>query len=663
MKEHVQIVFMPHSFDSAIASAVEFWAEQLGISNTVTTFKTWNAWQQSTADLFVKANYCVLVYASDAMRLAETVATMRLIKDDKSRLARVIVFVYPALATTSIGKSADKGDGSEVNALWTEESTRSSRLVFIDVIDLIHRHWDNTRWNDSTALERATLIATEIIQTLYSATALPFKALALDCDETLWKGCCSEQHSSSLEFLPHHVALQSLAQSCAKNGVLVCLCSRNDESDVHGVFETRRDLALDLELLVAEQINWLPKSLNLRSLADALNVSLRGFLLIDDDPFVHADVRGRCPEVVVISPPTRASDLRRLTSLLLPSIAGQPFTDEDGMRSESYKQESKRAFSRKAATSSSEYLNDLGLQIVISDATGSEMSRLNQLARRVTQFVTSTQGICNQDGEHCGERRTWSIRVEDRFGPYGIVGAVSLEISNGTLRVTQWLMSCRALGRTVEDTTIGRLAQLARDHSCEWLVIPLVITRRNQVVQTFLSTVYKLAGETVEKNEFGICYRLSVTRLLVALHSTYWGYALEGPSEAMERRPDKPHEIADPSLVRRARALEALLNSPRLGDLAVMTFPQRALHGDGDGVSDAVGIVNKIWSDVLKNEAFGPDDDLFDLGADSFAAVLILTAIREQLGVEVPLSFLFSNVFTVNELAQFVSRSVTSGLR
>ncbi len=132
------------------------------------------------------------------------------------------------------------------------------------------------------------------------------KVVVVDCDNTLWGGVVGEAGAEGLELDEGHLALHRTLTRLAESGVLVCLCSKNEESDVWRVFETRPDLLLRREHVVAAMINWLPKSQNLRTLAERLNLGLDSFVFLDDNPVECAEVRSGCPEVLTIEWPRQA---------------------------------------------------------------------------------------------------------------------------------------------------------------------------------------------------------------------------------------------------------------------------------------------------------------------------------------------------------------------
>ncbi|MEQ1731928.1 MAG: FkbM family methyltransferase, partial [Vicinamibacterales bacterium] len=146
-------------------------------------------------------------------------------------------------------------------------------------------------------------IGTALVRAAYNLKSPPCKVLVLDCDNTLWKGVCAEDGPLGVEVTDAYRRLQELVVEQANAGMLVCLCSKNNEIDVISVFAQRTDMVLGLEHVVARRINWDSKSQNIQSLANELNLGLDSFVLIDDNPVECAEVRVNCPEVLTLQLP------------------------------------------------------------------------------------------------------------------------------------------------------------------------------------------------------------------------------------------------------------------------------------------------------------------------------------------------------------------------
>ena len=103
--------------------------------------------------------------------------------------------------------------------------------------------------------------------------------------------------------------LQEFIVNQNRQGMLVCLCSKNNESDVLAVFDGRSDMILKREHITAWRINWHNKSENIQSLSQELGLALDSFIFIDDDPVQCAEARERCPDVLSLLLPSDAKSI------------------------------------------------------------------------------------------------------------------------------------------------------------------------------------------------------------------------------------------------------------------------------------------------------------------------------------------------------------------
>ncbi len=138
--------------------------------------------------------------------------------------------------------------------------------------------------------------------------SIPYKVIVLDCDNTLWQGVCAEDGAAGVQISPPYQALQKFMIAQLNAGMLLCLCSKNEEADVWAVFERRAEMELKREQLVTWRINWLPKSENIHSMAAELGLGIDSFIFIDDNPLECAEVQANCPNVLTLSLP-ELSDL------------------------------------------------------------------------------------------------------------------------------------------------------------------------------------------------------------------------------------------------------------------------------------------------------------------------------------------------------------------
>ena len=146
-------------------------------------------------------------------------------------------------------------------------------------------------------------LGTMIVRRIYSLGQSPYKVVAVDADQTLWTGVCGEDGPLRVGIGRSRRAIQEFLQRQRVAGMLLCLCSKNNEEDVAAVFERRPEMVLRREDFAGWRVNWISKSENMRSLARELRLGLGSFIFLDDDPVACADVQANCPEVLTCLSP------------------------------------------------------------------------------------------------------------------------------------------------------------------------------------------------------------------------------------------------------------------------------------------------------------------------------------------------------------------------
>jgi FkbH-like protein len=314
------------------------------------------------------------------------------------------------------------------------------------------------------------------------------KVLALDCDGTLWGGVLAEDgvqlgdDSAGRSFR----ALQSQILSLKKQGILLVLVSKNEAEDVWNVLDHNPDMVLRRKDFAAARINWQRKSQNLRELAAELNLGLDSFVLLDDDPVEQMEVEANCPQVTVI--PLNPNVER---SAILPRLwlfDGIGATHEDSRRHDYVQAETQRNSLKENAGDLQSYLRSLDLKVSMRKAREEDLPRITQLIQKTNQFNLSLRRRSMPDLRALPpEFDTWVVSVRDRFGDYGLVGACISRPANGALDLDSLVVSCRALGRGVEEAFLHGLAQKARAQGTGGLMAHYVEGPRNQPIKIFLT--------------------------------------------------------------------------------------------------------------------------------------------------------------------------------
>lgn len=335
-----------------------------------------------------------------------------------------------------------------------------------------------------------TALGTTVARKIQAIRQPPYKVVVLDCDDTLWGGICGEDGAGGVVIDASQSALQEFVVRQHDEGMLVCLCSKNNEEDVLEVFKTRSEMVLRREHLAAWRINWGPKSENIKSLAAELMLGLDAFIFIDNDPVVCLEVQTICPEVLTLQLPAEAG---RVPGFLRHVWAFDrlKLTEEDRKRTALYRQDKHRYELRNASLSLDDFIATIELKVSISQMRTEDLARVAQLTRRTNQFnftgrersESEIQRLL-RDGHEC-----LVVEVRDRFGEYGLVGVMIFQKAAFGLQVDTFLLSCRALGRNVECHMLAKLGAIALGQRLSRIDIPFFTTKRNQPALDFLQRV------------------------------------------------------------------------------------------------------------------------------------------------------------------------------
>jgi FkbH-like protein len=500
-------------------------------------------------------------------------------------------------------------------------------------------------------------LALAIARRVHAIRALAAKVLVLDCDNTLWRGVVGEDGVGGLEISQPYLAVQDFAIAQQATGVLVCLASKNSEADVLEVLEKRPDMRLNANHIVAHRINWQPKSTNIRSLAVELNLGLDAFVFLDDNPVECAQMRAELPQVVTIQLPPEHEIPAFLTRLWM--FDKLTATAEDAGRTRMYKENSARRALESTVADIGEFLATLDLKIDIAAPSQDEWGRLEQLTQRTNQFNFTTRRRTAQhlksslaDGAH-----VFRVRVSDRFGDYGLVGAIVAQNAGTTLLVDNLMLSCRVLGRGVEHAMVRRLGDLAEELGLQDVSLPYITTTRNVPAAAFADSI---AAEFAERESDGALYRIPAARAAATVHRP--GH---DPAEVIEARvADEKKSVgvssanaADRS-ERYSRFAHVLISGQVLCE-QMAGRPRRARPISREAIPPTSAVESallQIWEKVLQLEGLGVEDDFFALGGTSLISVELFAQIERRLDVKLRLTAII-DAPTVRSLAHLLEDS------
>lgn len=298
----------------------------------------------------------------------------------------------------------------------------------------------------------STLIARDLTCKLFSSLLRPqVKAIAVDLDNTLYAGVLGEDGPDGLKLTAKHIELQNSLLKLKKRGVILTITSKNDERDVKDLFEQRSDFPLRYGDFTYVAANWKNKSSNIIELAQKINISENDFLMLDDNIAELAEVLGIIPAISLL----HAAEDRDIASelQLFPGLHQIKSESEVIDRASDLSARDLRAQLSNSVEDMPTFLSQLGTTITLRANKKSEFERLCEVPIKTNQFNLALQrlkpGQITQYLEH-PEKFILSFSLVDRLSDSGNVGAVYGEIYDNSIKIDEFCMSCRALGRGLE---------------------------------------------------------------------------------------------------------------------------------------------------------------------------------------------------------------------
>jgi len=320
------------------------------------------------------------------------------------------------------------------------------------------------------------------------------KVLVLDADNTLWGGIIGEDGIDNIDIGDDHPGrsfklFQEQILSFKDKGVLLALASKNEEQDVIDVLDSHPGMLIKSDDFASKRINWSPKSENIRSIANELNLGLDSFIFLDDSPAECLEVKTNAPEITVIQMPSNKFNYgETLNKLWL--FDSPKTTSEDRLRNEFTIDNIQRENLRHKSTDLNTYLKSLNICVQMEQANESSLARVAQLSQKTNQFNLSLIRRSLQDLHQLDDSYSiWTINVNDQFGDYGLVGACILYKENNNLIIDSLFLSCRVLGREIENSLIYGIQKIANLRGLETIIASYNNGSRNQQVEVFLNMV------------------------------------------------------------------------------------------------------------------------------------------------------------------------------
>ncbi len=303
------------------------------------------------------------------------------------------------------------------------------------------------------------------------------KCLVLDLDNTLWGGVIGDDGLTGIRIgqgdgiAEAHTEVQKMALALRERGIVLAVCSKNDDAVARQPFRELPDMILREDHIAVFQANWRDKASNLEAIAKTLNIGLDALVFMDDNPAEREQVRAVLPMVAVPELPDDVSYYAR-TILNAGYFEAVNFSEEDKKRAQQYQENARRAELESTARNMDEFLDSLQMKIEMAPVTPISVVRVTQLINKTNQFNLTTKRYTQAEVEAMMTNPDVimiQVRLEDRFGDNGIISLGIGIVQDGVCAIDTWLMSCRVLGRRVEEMLLVEFVKQAKQRGAHEL--------------------------------------------------------------------------------------------------------------------------------------------------------------------------------------------------
>jgi FkbH-like protein len=338
------------------------------------------------------------------------------------------------------------------------------------------------------------LIAADLMRYLRSVMGRIKKCVVLDLDNTLWGGIAGEDGFDGIRLGQTYPGncyqdFQKGLLSLYHRGILLAINSKNNEADAFRIIDDHPEMVLRREHFSAVRINWRDKASNMRGLARELNIGVDSFVFVDDNPAECELVRQECPECEVVMVPDKPYLIPSILSEL-PGIENVRLTSEDRKKGEMYRAQAERRQYEEdfSGANLEEFLHSLEMEATIEAATSYSIPRIAQLTQKTNQWNMTTRRYSEAQIQGFVGDPAWgvySIAAKDRFGDHGIIGVLVLRFDGPDAMIDTFLLSCRVIGRGIENAMVAFVAETARERRAEGLAGEFLPTAKNAPASRF----------------------------------------------------------------------------------------------------------------------------------------------------------------------------------
>lgn len=412
---------------------------------------------------------------------------------------------------------------------YTQGLVESKNSIYLfDLADTIaeigrKQFYSNKMWYMSSmpySRDGLNAVVNEIDRVLGSAFETRKKIIALDLDNTLWGGVIGEDGVEGIELSDHkegqrYYDFQRQLLEMKNRGIVLGIVSKNNEDDAEAAIRNHPAMLLRDEEFVSRKINWKNKAVNLKTMEGELNLTEGGFIFIDDNPVERETVKGECPDMLVPDFPADTTELLEFAEgIWFDYCRPLRVLGEDLKKTQMYQNEAKRKQEMSESLNLDDYIAKLEMVADIHRMRDSELERVVQLINKTNQFNVTTKRYTQAEVEEIAANPDNAIYVvysSDKYGDSGLISVIILFGSNVEVRIDTFLMSCRVMGRKLEDVILNELTAKYQKR----MIGEFVPTAKNAPVRELFDRLgfalvsddgghktYELDGTEYQKKEF-----------------------------------------------------------------------------------------------------------------------------------------------------------------
>ena len=417
----------------------------------------------------------------------------------------------------------------EVNTSLRQISKKHVSLYVYDFRQFISKFGENNVFDNrqfhlgdiQIAFNFIPFLANDFMSYIKPMCGTNRKCIVLDLDNTLWGGIVGEDGFDGIELgdTPNgkaFVEFQKELLSLWNQGIILAINSKNNLEDAMKVISEHPNMVLREKHFANIQINWGDKAINLKKIADEINIGLNSMVFFDDDKINCERIKQEFPEVLTVN---LFGDPSQFSTILkeLNDFNVLQRTAEDKKRGEMYSQQRERKNLERNVSNLNDFLNKLDIRVKIKKSNNFLIPRISQLTLKTNQFNLTTRRYQEEEIRNLSNDTNFSVgcaQVLDKFGDNGVTGVYIVKKNETYWTIDTFLLSCRIMGRGVENAILSQILKEAKLNGVEELRAEFIPTPKNKPAENFLADygftnqdnfwVYKLNNDIKSPNHLKV---------------------------------------------------------------------------------------------------------------------------------------------------------------